>query len=143
MEQSNSWLTSVPDSRNQWDVSNMLTLSCSVSLYRSFAFAISLSLLSFSPCLPPATPLFIWSHRSSFGLSIPFCHSAHPTNEFILCYSSILLYFFPKNHLKKHEHILSFLRDTDSLLKLTNTAVVHTNTHTSHFTPGAWSAAVI
>lgn len=76
MEQSNSWLTSVPDSRNQWDVSNMLTLSCFVSLCCMFAFAIALSSLILSLSALPLHSLFSCPFLRL--VSLPFFCSVAP-----------------------------------------------------------------
>lgn len=134
MEQSNSWLTSIPDSRNQWDVSNMLTLSGYISLLQFFFFAIS----HFPHIFP------------SCALHSSFCH-----RFFFLSLSTFLPPLLNFLHLSftqssqtttRKLQIQSFSRAMHSSFKLTNVGLMHTCAHQyMHFilSSGALSAVVI
>lgn len=134
MQQSNSWLTSIPDSRNQWDVSNMLTLFGYVSLCCNF-FLCSLSFSSHFPFL--CTPLFILS--SFFFLSL---------STFLPPLLNFLHLSFTQSSqtTTRQLQIQSFSRAMHSSFKLTNVGLMHTCAHQyMHYilSSGALSAVVI
>lgn len=113
MEQSNSWLTSVPDSGNQWDVSNVLIRSRSVSHFFFYLFAIFCRLLILPP--PPSTPLFI---LSSFFITLftfppPLLHFPH------------LSFTQSSQTITRKLQMQSFSRAMLSSFKLANSGLVH------------------
>ena len=110
----------------------MLTLSCSVSLHRIFAFSISLSSLVPNPGCPhhstlhSVSPFFFFFF--AFGLTT-FLSLCSPHQPLLCIFRPVFSSFLPlfQNRLRENYQILSFSRGADSSFKLTNTTFMRTH----------------